>query len=379
MRACIGGSSSLLEGAAAYGDWRSDAPGVRRRIRASDLPAPYATNPTANIPAVIGKPPDARLNVPLGFQVRLLASNLDQPRLIRVAPNGDIFIAESGAGRVRVLRPTDTGGEVSLNEIFATGLNRPFGIAFFPNGDNPQWVYVANTDSVVRFRYRNGDLKASTEPEVVVPILPHGGSHESRDLAFSLDNTKMFVSVGSASNAAESTFKFSSPRQWVRFLRRWIKQGLFAGDDEFERADVLVFNPNGGGRRIYASGIRNCVGMAVNSETGDLWCSTNERDGLGDNLPPDYITRVREGGFYGWPWYYIGTHEDPPRVGAPSRYMKRTGITPPMLRLGICSKMRLAYPTRRSPACAMHCWACSKIDRCGPDGGLCRRLFGRRR
>ena len=309
-----GSSSSLLEGAAAYGDWRSDAPGIRRRIKASDLPVPYATNPTANAPAVIGKPPNARLNVPLGFQAKLLASNLDQPRLIRVAPNGDIFIAESGAGRVRVLRPSDRGGEVSRNEIFASSLNLPFGIAFFPNGDSPQWVYVANTDSVVRFRYRNGDLKASTEPEVIVPKLPQGG-HESRDVAFSLDNTKMFVSVGSESNDAESTINFSSPRQWVRFLRRWIKKGLFAGNDEFERADVLVFDPNGEGRRIYASGIRNCVGMAVNSATGDLWCSTNERDGFGDNLPPDYITRVREGGFYGWPWYYIGTHEDPLHIG----------------------------------------------------------------
>jgi hypothetical protein len=108
-----------------------------------------------------------------------------------VAPNGDIFIAESGAGRVRVLRPSDRGDEVNVNEIFASGLNLPFGIAFFPNGDNPQWVYMANTDSVVRFRYHNGDLKASTEPEVVVPILPHGGTHDSRDVAFSLDNTKM--------------------------------------------------------------------------------------------------------------------------------------------------------------------------------------------
>ena len=259
-----GSSSLILEGESAYGDWRSDAPGMRRLIRASDLPAPYATSFTANSPAVIAKPPDARLDVPLGFQVRRLASNLDQPRLIRVAPNGDIFIAESGAGRVRVLRPSDRGGEVSLNEIFASGLNLPFGIAFFPNGDSPQWVYVANTDSIVRFRYRNGDLKASTEPEVIVPKLPQGG-HESRDVAFSLDNTKMFVSVGSESNDAESTINFSSPRQWVRFLRRWIKKGSFAGNDEFERADVLAFDPSGQGPRIYANGIRNCVGMAVNS------------------------------------------------------------------------------------------------------------------
>lgn len=352
-----GSSNSLFEGEAAYGDWRSDAPGIRRYIRAPDLPAPRASSWTENRTAVVAKPPDARLHVPLGFQVGLLASSLDQPRLIRVAPNGDIFIAESGAGRVRVLRPSDSGGEVSRNEIFASGLSYPFGIAFFPNGDNPQWVYVANTDSVVRFRYRNDDLKTSSEPEVVVPILPYGG-HVTRDVAFSLDNTKMFISVGSASNNAESTINPWSPRQWVAFLRR-IKKGLFGGDikrglfdikrglfgdDEFERAGVLVFNPKGEGRRIYASGIRNCVGMAVNSATGDLWCSTNERDGLGDNLPPDYITRVREGGFYGWPWYYIGAHEDPLHVGARPD-LKNEVIVPDILIQPHSASMQMMFYT----------------------------------
>ena len=167
------------------------------------LPAPYASNSTANGAVVVGKPADAQLNAPLGFQVKLLASGLDQPRLIRVAPNGDIFIAESSAGRIRVLRPSDRGDEVSRNEIFASGLKLPFGIAFYPNGNDPQWVYVANTNSVVRFRYRNGDLHANEEAEVIVPVLPHGGNHWTRDIAFSLDDTKMFISVGSASNDAE--------------------------------------------------------------------------------------------------------------------------------------------------------------------------------
>ena len=312
-------SNSLLVGKAAYGDWRSDAPGIRRYIRVSDLPAPYASNSAPNGAVVVGKPADAQLNVPLGFQVKLLASGLDQPRLIRAAPNGDIFIAESSAGRIRVLRPSDGGDEVSGNEIFASGLKLPFGIAFYPSGNDPQWVYVANTDSIVRFRYHNGDLHANEEAEVVVPELPHGGNHWTRDIAFSLDDMKMFVSVGSASNDAEAiaTFDAASPRQWIAFLRQRIRNvTVWCLTDETERADVLAFNPNGEGRRIYASGIRNCVGMAVNSTTGDLWCSTNERDGLGDDLPPDYITRVREGGFYGWPWYYIGAHEDPLHVGA---------------------------------------------------------------
>jgi glucose/arabinose dehydrogenase len=170
---------------------------------------------------------------------------------------------------------------------------------------------------IVRFPYRNGDLHADEQPEVIVPSLPHGG-HWTRDIAFSLDDTKMFVAVGSASNDAESTstFNAASPRQWFVFLGQRIMDLLYGPPNETERANVLLFNPNGEGRRIYASGIRNCAGMAVNSISGDLWCSTNERDGLGDDLPPDYITRVREGGFYGWPWYYIGAHEDPLHVGA---------------------------------------------------------------
>ena len=309
----VANSNSLLEGNAAYGDWRSDAPGVRRYIRASDLPVPYASQSTENGAVLVGRPADARLNVPLGFHVKLFASGLDGPRLIRVAPNGDIFIAESWAGRVRVLRSSGGGDEVGRNEIFASGLKLPFGIAFYPNGNDPQWVYVANTNSVVRFRYRNGDLHANEPAEVIVPMLPNGGDHWTRDIAFSHDNTKMFISVGSASNDSTSTFNAASPRQWIAFLRQ-VKNRLFGStvSDESDRADVLVFNPKGEGRHVYASGIRNCAGMAVNSTTGDLWCSTNERDGLGDDLPPDYITRVREGGFYGWPWYYIGAHEDPP-------------------------------------------------------------------
>ena len=312
--------NAVFEGKAAYGDWRSDAPGIRRHIRASDLPAPYASPSMANSVAIVQKPANAQLQGPPGFEVKLFASGLQQPRLMRVAPNGDIFVAESLAGRIRVLRPSGSGDEVSRNETFASGLKLPFGIAFFPKGDDPQWVYVANTDSVVRFPYRNGDLRASEKAEIVVSTLPTGGGHWTRDIAFSNDDRKMFVSVGSASNVAEptSTFDVASPRQWIAALRWWAKRMLYGApaDDETERADVLVFDSKGSGRSIYASGIRNCVGMAVNSTTGDLWCSTNERDGLGDNLPPDYITRVREGGFYGWPWYYIGAREDPRHKGA---------------------------------------------------------------
>ena len=342
-------SSNLpLVGKAAYGDWRSDAPGTRRYLNASDLPAPYASNSAANGAVVVGKPADVHLNVPVGFQVKLLASGLDQPRLIRVAPNGDIFIAETSAGCIRVLRRSDGGAEITRNEIFASRLTLPFGIAFYPNGDDPQWIYVANTDSVVRFRYHNGDLRANEEAEVIVPTLPHGAGHSTRDIAFSLDDTKMFISVGSASNDAESmaTFDAASPRQWVAFLRQRIKNVLFgrSSSDEVERADVLAFRPNGEGRRVYASGIRNCVAMAVNPTTGDLWCSTNERDGLGDDLPPDYITRVREGAFYGWPWFYIGAHEDPRHLDARPD-LKNEVIVPDILIQPHSASMQMMFYT----------------------------------
>ena len=346
-----GSSNSLLEGKAAYGDWHTDAPGIRRYIRPSDLPAPYASSSAENVVSVVAKPADAKLNVPSGFIVKLLASGLNQPRLIRVAPNGDILIAESGAGQIRVLRLSDAGDEVIANETFASGLRLPFGIAFYPTANDPQWIYVANTDSVVRFRYRSGELRAGAEPEMVVPSLPQGG-HWTRDIAFSLDNTKMFVSVGSASNDAESiiAFNIASPRRLLAFIRQKVSNVLVGSSDEIDRADVLVFRPNGEGRRIYAGGIRNCVGMAINPTTGDLWCSTNERDGLGDDLPPDYLTRVSEGGFYGWPWYYIGAHEDPLHAGARPDLKNKVIIPDILLQPHSASLQMVFYSGAQFPA-----------------------------
>jgi glucose/arabinose dehydrogenase len=178
--------------------------------------------------------------------------------------------------------------------VFATGLTQPYGIAFYPPGDAPQWVYIGNTSSIVRYAYKNGDLRASGSPETVVKSLPAGGSHWTRDVAFSKDGGSMFVAVGSASNVDDPA---ENPA-------------------EFQRASILQFTPQGRFVKIYASGIRNPGGgLAVNPQTGELWCSTNERDGLGDNLPPDYVTHVREDGFYGWPWYYIGNHQDPRHEG----------------------------------------------------------------
>jgi len=304
------GKGQVLQGSAAFTDWSADRPGLRRHIRSADLPAADVRASHSNGVRIAHRSATQKPAVPPGFEVNLFAEGLDQPRLIRAAPNGDIFVAESAADRVRVLRPADVGKPRS--EVYASGLSSPFGISFYPPGPNPEWVYVANTGSVVRFAYRNGDLAARSKPETVVPRLPPGGGHYTRDVVFSPDGSKMYVSVGSASNVGEGIGKLDATA-----LAAWTSQHPLgaAWGSETERADVLAFDPDGRNRRIYATGIRNCVGLAV-APNGDVWCSTNERDAIGDDVPPDYITRVREGAFYGWPWYYIGGHEDPRHKGA---------------------------------------------------------------
>jgi glucose/arabinose dehydrogenase len=303
--------SERLVGTAAFGDWRADQPGVSRLIKPEDLPKPGATPSTANVSHVVPRPSIAMPQVPAGFRVELFAEGLSGPRQMRVAPNGDIFVAETRAGRIRVLRAPDGNPKASTSEIYASGLGQPFGIAFFPNGDNPQWVYVASTDGVVRFPYKAGDLKAAEKSEIVVAQLPHGYGHSTRDIAFTNDNKRMLVSVGSASNDGEG---MASPPGG---LQSWSgEHPLGAGwGSETDRADVLMFDPDGKRLGIFATGIRNCVGLAVHPATADVYCSTNERDGMGDNLVPDYVTRVREGAFYGWPWFFIGSNEDPRHAG----------------------------------------------------------------
>jgi glucose/arabinose dehydrogenase len=285
-------------GPAAYGDWRADAPGVVRLIRPSDLPPPRATPSASSGPSVASRPGHALPRVPPGFHVELVASGLETPRTLRRAPNGDVFLAESGAGRVLILRPG------TKPTVFAEDLSLPFGIGFWPPGPDPRFVYVAESGRVVRFPYRSGDLKAGGRAETVVPHLPEGG-HWTRDLAFSPDGRRMFVSVGSASNIGTEMSRhppagFAESRP----------PGAAWGDEQ-DRADVLVADPDGGNLRVFATGLRNCSAEAIQPGTGALWCAVNERDGLGDNLPPDYATEVREGAFYGWPWFYIGDHEDP--------------------------------------------------------------------
>jgi glucose/arabinose dehydrogenase len=303
--------TGVREGKEAYGSWQQDKPGTVRLIRPKDLPQPGATASAASVSRVVPRPPSAAPQVPPGFKIELFAEGLSGPRIIRVAPNGDIFVAETRAGRIRVLRAADGAAKPSTNEIFASGLNRPFGITFFPSGDNPQWVYVANTDSVIRFPYHSGDVKASGKPETIVAKLPAGYAHSTRDIVFTPDNKRMLVSVGSASNDAEG---MGQPPGGIDAWRS--KQPLGAAwGDETDRAAVLVFDPDGKNRKLFATGIRNCVGLAM-QPNGTAWCSTNERDSLGDDLVPDYVTRVKENAFYGWPWFYIGDNQDPRHPGA---------------------------------------------------------------
>ena len=306
-------AAQVLTGKAAFGDWRADRPGVWRRIAVTDLPPPYATKSTANSASVVARPAGALPKTLPGFTVAPFATGVDGARLMRTAPNGDVFVAQSEGGQIRVLRAADGAPRPSVSTVFADGLDQPFGIAFYPAGANPQWVYVANTNSIVRFPYRNGDLKARGPAQTVVPKLTDSHTdHWTRDIVFSADGERMYVSVGSSSNVAEHM-----GRKTAAEAEAWEAQhGRGAGwGPETDRADVLVFTPEGGAPHAFATGIRNCVGLALEPRTQDLWCSTNERDGLGDDLVPDYVTRVREGGFYGWPWYYMGGTEDPRHKG----------------------------------------------------------------
>ena len=295
--------------AAAFGDWRADAPGRVHRITVADLPAPFASQSATNPSRRGPRPADAKPQAPAGFSVSLFADGLQNPRALRTAPNGDVFLSETAAGRVRVLRAAPGAEAAASSTVFAEGLTGPFGLAFYPAGPRPRWLYVAERNRVVRFAYAPGAQKAQGPPEVVVAELaPTANGHTTRDLAVSLDGRRIFVSVGSGSNVAEGMTKRPVAESKADDARRGL--GVTWGSEE-RRADVLAFTPEGKDVRVFASGLRNCVGLAVQPAKGDVWCSVNERDNLGDDLVPDYVTRVKEGAFYGWPWWWLGDHEDP--------------------------------------------------------------------
>jgi glucose/arabinose dehydrogenase len=316
--ACASFAQTVLTGQAAFTDYDQQKPGVRHKITLADLPEPKPDEAVNNGPHLVARPDNAWPIAPPGFKVTLYAggdfkptaasssinnqapsvpaapSTFREPRELRTAPNGDIFLSDSHGDKIFVLRGVRPDGKAQTISTFATGLNLPFGIAFYPAGPNPKWVYVGNTDSVVRFPYKSGDLVATGAPEKIVPQLPgfaqlRGGGHWTRDIVFTKDGQHMLVSVGSGSNVDDAD----------------------THPNEFHRADVLEFTPEGKFVEVYAHGIRNCVGEAISPVTGSLWCSTNERDNLGNHLVPDYVTSVPEGSFFGWPWYYMGGHKDP--------------------------------------------------------------------
>ncbi len=315
----------LLTGKEALGDWATDAPGVRRKITVTDLPAPNERESVDNGPREIPPPAGAQPQVPAGFKIEKYASGFRNPRYLLVAPNGDVFVTESRANQIKVLRDTDGDGKPDLDEVFADrDLNRAFGIAFYPPGPEPQFLYVANTDGVVRFPYRNADLKARGPAEKLGAELSaggllRGGGHWTRDIIFSPDGKKMYVSVGSLTNVSDDS-------------------------REANRARIFEFNADGSGQKVFAWGVRNAVGLAVRPGSSELWMSVNERDELGDDLVPDYISSVKPGGFYGWPWFYIGNHQDPRHRGARPELASQV-IVPDVLVQSHSASLKLCFYT----------------------------------
>jgi glucose/arabinose dehydrogenase len=309
-------AQEVRTGADAFGTWEKDAPGVSRHIRPADLPppslmqndreAPDFENMANVVPAPQGKMPA----VPQGFAVQVVARDLNQPRVIRIAPNGDVFVAESGSGRVLVFPADAAKGGPAKPEVFAEGMQKPFGIVFYPPAE-PRYVYVAAANQVVRYPYRAGDRKATGPAEVIIPDIPTK-RHWTRDLAASRDGQRLFVSIGSSSNVAAGMPE--KPSGEIRAFEKTHGPGAAWGEEE-NRAVVRVFDPEGESVRNYATGLRNCSGMAMQPGTDTLWCTGNERDHLGADLVPDFLTTVQKGGFYGWPWYYTDGNEDPAHAG----------------------------------------------------------------
>ena len=315
--------NQLVTGQAAFVDYRTMKAGTFRKITVADLPQPFATESARNNARIVPRPADAWPQAPAGFKVELYSSELQGPRTIRLAPNGDLFVAETRAGNIKVFRGRTADGKPEQVSVYASGLRQPYGIAFVPAGPNPLWLYIGNTNAVVRFPYKSGDVKANDAPTTIVPDLPTGG-HSTRDVALSPDGKRLWVAVGSLSNVDDPD----------------------ENKAEFHRANILEYTPDGKFVKVYASGIRNPAGLGVNPTTGELWCSTNERDALGDNLVPDYVTHVKEDAFYGWPWYYMGDHQDP-RHAAKHPELKGKILVPDVLVSPHNASLGLTFYTAR--------------------------------
>jgi glucose/arabinose dehydrogenase len=276
------------------------------------LPAPFASPSVNNGQHIVDHPDGAPLYAPLGFHVAPWITHLDNPRFLTVAPNGDVFVSESRANRVSVIRQNPQG--VAAAAPFATDMRQPFGIAFYPNGPNPQYIYIANTDSVVRYPYHNGDSSVDGPGEKIAD-LPGGGynQHWTRTIVFSPDDKHLYIGCGSRENL---------------------------GVEDPPRACIMECNPDGSGMQVFASGLRNAVGLSFNPKSGELWAAVNERDGMGDKLPPDYATSVQRGGFYGWPYVYIGNHPDP-RLPTPANM--QPPIVPDVLLEAHCAALSVEF------------------------------------
>lgn len=302
------------------------------------LPPPFATPSANNGPRVVPPPDGAMPSVPAGYKVAIWTSDAHDPRNVVLAPNGDVFVVESNRGRIRVFRPNAKDySKPGEQFVFVQGLRQPFGLTFYKN-----WIYIGDTDAVVRFSYNPGQTKAAGEPQRITELTPGGyNQHWTRNVLADIRNGKLFVSVGSRTNVDA---------------------------EESPRASILQMNPDGSDRHTYASGLRNPVGLAINPETGRLWTAVNERDGLGDDLPPDYVTEVKPGAFYGWPYAYIGPNEEPRRKGERPDLVAKT-VVPDVLVGAHVAALNLAFnpgamlPGKGDVFVALHgSWNRSKRD-----------------
>ena len=270
----------------------------QHQIKPDGLPKPFATPDARNPPSVVPQPEGVSLSVPKGFSAKVFAEGgFKRMRWVAVAPGGDVFATDSDVHTLTVLRDTNGDGTADERHLFAEGLARPFGIAF-----GAGHVYVANAGSIVRWPYKTGQLKAEGAAEKIVEM-PAEPGHWTRNIAFSPDGARLYVTLGSSSDA---------------------------GAPDADRALVFSVKPDGSDRRVVATGLRNPIGLGFEPSTRTLWAAVQERDKLGDDLVPDYITSLRDGGFYGWPFAYAGPNEDPRHAGERPDLVKQT-IVPDVL------------------------------------------------
>ena len=337
------GAAAVLAAAATLTVVTAQGPAAPRAYRFTVDSLATPSEPHPNPSKVLPVPEGATLTLPPGFSSTLFASGgFKRPRMAAEAPNGDVFIVDTGAGSVWVLRDGNTNGRIDEGERseFATGLKQPFGLAFGKGA-----LYVANTDAVVKFPYASGDLKATAAATSVAP-LPNGpAGHWTRNIAISPDGRSFYVSVGSSHNIDP--------------------------DPDPLRATVLKFNLDGSGREAVVTGVRNAVGLAFDPATRDLWMTVQERDGLGDELVHDYVAKVAPGRFYGWPWAYLGAHEDPRHTGKMPDLVKKTAVPEVLLEphssvLGLTFYSGSAFPARyRTGAFAALRGSSNRIKRTG--------------